>query len=86
MAPKKQPTPPAPEKMSFEQAVEELELILEPLEEWRLGLPESLAERRRADALIKRCRSILDAAEQELQQISPDGGSEAADVGNSADD
>ncbi len=86
MAPKKQPTPPAPQKMSFEQAVEELELIIERIEEGRIGLQESLAERRRGDALIKRCRSILDAAEQELQQISPDGGSEAADVGTSADD
>ncbi len=86
MAPKKQPTPPAPQKMSFEQAVEELELIIERIEEGRIGLQESLAERRRGDALIKRCRSILDAAEQELQQIKPNGRSEAADVGNSADD
>ncbi len=86
MAPKKHPTPPAPAKMSFEQAVEELERIIERIEEGRIGLEDSLAERRRGDALIKRCRSILDAAEQELQQIRPDGGSEAADVGNSADD
>ena len=86
MAPKKHPTPPAPAKMSFEQAVEELELIIERIEEGRIGLQESLTERRRGDALIKRCRSILDTAEQELQQIRPDGGSEAADVGNSADD
>ena len=77
MAPKKASTQPPPEKMSFEQAVEELELIIERIEEGRIGLQESLAERRRGDALIKRCRSILDAAEQELRQIKPEEGAEA---------
>ncbi len=81
MARKKASTQPAPEKMSFEQAVEELELIIERIEEGRIGLEERLAERRRGDALIKRCRSILDVAEQELRQIRPEEGAEASDAG-----
>ena len=56
--------------MSFEQAVEELESIIERIEQGQIGLEESLAQRRRGDALIKRCRSVLDAAEQELAQIT----------------
>ncbi len=63
-------TGPTPESMSFEQAVEELESIIERIEQGQIGLEESLAQRRRGDALIKRCRSVLDAAEQELAQIT----------------
>ncbi len=63
-------TGPTPESMSFEQAVEELESIIERIEQGQIGLEESLAQRRRGDALIKRCRSVLDAAVQELAQIT----------------
>ena len=63
-------TVPTPESLSFEQAVEELESIIERIEQGQIGLEESLAQRRRGDALIKRCRSVLDAAEQELAQIT----------------
>ncbi len=69
MARRKQ-TGPTPESMSFEHAVEELESIIERIEQGQIGLEESLAQRRRGDALIKRCRSVLDAAEQELAQIT----------------
>ena len=64
--------PPDPQKMSFEEATEELEAIIERIEEGEIGLEESLAARRRGEALIKRCRGILDAAEQELEQITVD--------------
>jgi len=65
--------PPVPEQMSFEQCVEELESIVEKIESGEFGLEESLARRRRGDALIKRCRAILDVAEQEIRQISAEG-------------
>jgi exodeoxyribonuclease VII small subunit len=60
-----------PEKLSFEQAVAELESIIEQIEQGEIGLEESLQQRKRGDQLIKRCRAILDAAEQELEQVSP---------------
>ncbi len=54
--------------MSFEAAVEELESIVERIEQGEIGLEEALSQRKRGDALIKRCRRILDTAEQELKQ------------------
>ncbi len=63
---------PPPEKMTYEAAVEELEQILEQVEQGEIGLEESLEARRRGEALIKRCRSILDTAMQELKEIKPE--------------
>ena len=60
-------------KMTFEQATEELESIVESIEEGKIGLEESLIQRRRGEELIKRCRAILDAAEQELEQVTAGG-------------
>jgi exodeoxyribonuclease VII small subunit len=63
---------PDPERISFEQATEELEAIIERIERGEIGLEESLAERKRGEKLIRRCRAILEAAEQELEQIAPE--------------
>ena len=63
---------PDPESISFEQATEELEAIIERIEQGEIGLEESLAERKRGEKLIRRCRAILEAAEQELEQIAPE--------------
>ena len=57
--------------MSFEQATEELDRIVERIESGEIGLQESLKQRKRGDELIQRCRAILDEAEQELKTISP---------------
>lgn len=75
MAAKKTTTkkPPDPVKMSYEQCVEELEGIIERIESGEFGLQESLAQRQRGDVLIKRCRTILDEAEQEIRKISGEG-------------
>jgi exodeoxyribonuclease VII small subunit len=66
---RKEDEPAAPETMSFEEATAELETIIERIESGEIGLEESLAQRKRGEALIHRCRGILDAAEQELQQV-----------------
>ena len=58
--------------MSFEQATEELEAIIERIEQGEIGLEEGLSERKRGEHLITRCRAILDAAEQELQHTAPE--------------
>jgi exodeoxyribonuclease VII small subunit len=80
------PAPAPPEKLSFEQAIEELEAIIEAIEQGRTGLEESLAQRKRGEALIRHCRTILDAAEQELQQVSPSPGAPPGTTGTAADD
>ena len=77
---------PAPESMKYEDAVQELELIIDQIEQGEIGLEASLAARRRGDQLIKRCRSILDAAEQELRQITTDGENEDGAASDEAAD
>lgn len=82
MAKARTPSRPDPEKMSYEEAIEELESIVERIERGEIGLEESLAERRRGEALIKRCRGILEHAEQELEQVTPpEEESQSADTG-----
>ncbi len=63
-------TRPDPKKMSFEQAVQELESIIERIEQGEVGLEQSLDEYRRGGRLIKRCRDILDVAEQQIQKMT----------------
>lgn len=63
-------TPPDPKQMSFEQAVQELESIIERIEQGEVGLEQSLDEYRRGGMLIKRCRDILDVAEQQIQKMT----------------
>ena len=62
----------APEKMSFEEATAEVERIIARIESGEIGLEEALEARRRGDQLLRRCRAILDRAEQELEQIAID--------------
>lgn len=61
--------PPDPAKMTFEEASAELEAIIEQIEAGEIGLEESLRQRRRGEALIRRGREILDTAEEELKTV-----------------
>ena len=61
---------PDPKQMSFEEAVQELESIIERIEQGEVGLEQSLDEYRRGGTLIKRCRDILDVAEQQIQKMT----------------
>ena len=61
---------PDPDKMSYEQAIEELESIIGRIEQGKIGLAESLAEYQRGAALLKRCRGVLEAAEQQIEKLT----------------
>jgi exodeoxyribonuclease VII small subunit len=63
-------TPPDPSELGYEGAIEELEGIIDRIEQGEIGLEASLAELRRGTELHKRCRQILEAAEQELERIT----------------
>ncbi len=65
--------PVAETSMTYEQALAELEALIERVERGEVGLEESLAEYRRGAALLKRCRTILDTAEQQIEQLTADG-------------
>ncbi len=65
------PTPrPDPGRMSYEEAVGELESIIDSIEQGEVGLQQSLAEYSRGTALLKRCRTILDDAEQQVERLA----------------
>ena len=61
---------PAIAALGFEEAVEELEAIIQRMERGETGLEESLKEYARGDQLIRRCRQILDAAEERIEAIA----------------
>jgi exodeoxyribonuclease VII small subunit len=69
----KAPKPPTPDSMSYEQAIGELESLIQRIEQGEVGLEESLAEYRRGAALLKRCRSILETAQAQIEELTADG-------------
>ncbi len=62
------PQPPS-DGLTYEQAIEEIEAIVERIEQGEAGLEESLAAYQRGAALLKRCRDILDTAEQQIEEL-----------------
>ena len=67
------PAPPTPATLSYEQAIGELESLIERIEQGEVGLEESLAEYRRGAALLKRCRSILETAQGQIEELTAEG-------------
>lgn len=57
-------TPPVP---TFEQAVAELEGIVNAMEAGKMPLQESLDAYQRGMALLQQCRGTLDAAERQIR-------------------
>ena len=68
--------------LSYEEAVEELESIIERMEKGETALEDSLREYARGDALVRRCRQVLDQAEQRIETIS----GQKLDAGAAPDD
>lgn len=70
MAKKAQPIP-----KNFEEALGELEQILSDIESGQTGLEESLVKYERGMFLIQHCRTVLGAAEQQIEILTrkPDG-------------
>ncbi len=60
------------EKMPFERAIEELELIVKRLEDGKVPLEESVAIYERGEALKARCEALLRAAEARVEKITLD--------------
>lgn len=55
--------------VDFEQALEELETLVERMETGELSLDESLAAFERGIRLTRRCQQALESAEQRVQQL-----------------
>ncbi|MGP1273047.1 MAG: exodeoxyribonuclease VII small subunit [Phycisphaerales bacterium] len=54
----------------FEEAMEQLESIIDQIESGEIGLESSIAAYERGVALVARCRSILADAEQRIETLS----------------
>jgi len=65
---------------NFEDALAELEQIVLDIETGKIGLEESLARYERGTFLIQHCRSVLNAAEKQVELLSraEDGGIQSA--------
>ena len=59
-------------RKSFEEALAELEKIVEEVEQGKVGLEQSIAKYEDGMKLIKHCRNVLDAAEKKIETISKD--------------
>ena len=64
-----QETPRPVEEMSFEEAIAELERIVERLERGQVPLAESIAIYERGAALKRRCEQLLREAEMRIEKI-----------------
>ena len=60
------------EDLSFEEASEELERIIDRLERGDVPLEESLEAHGRGRSLLDRCRSILDRAAVRIAEVDPE--------------
>lgn len=72
--------------LAFEQALAQLEAIVQRLERGDVALEESVAIYERGQALKRRCEEVLAAAEKRVEKITLDAsgkpaGSEPLDVG-----
>lgn len=66
----KKNTPQPVEKLSYEQALVELESVVDALENSQPGLEESLALYERGQALALHCAALLDQAEQRVRRLT----------------
>lgn len=56
-------------KLSFEQALKQLETIADQIEQGKIGLEDSIDRYEEGMALVKQCRDILSKAEQKIQKL-----------------
>ena len=67
-------------KLTFERAIEELELIVKRLEDGKVPLEESVTIYERGEALKRRCEELLRQAEARVEKITTDAGGQATGV------
>lgn len=61
------------DELSFEDALTELESVVEQLESAALELDQTVTLYQRGRALASRCQQLLDAVELRIQQLVPNG-------------
>ena len=59
-------------KLHFEDALDQLESLIERIESGEIGLEDSLKQYEHGMKLVKRCRTILDSAEKKIAELTED--------------
>jgi exodeoxyribonuclease VII small subunit len=73
--------------MTYEEAVAELETLIDRMESGETPLEESLADYERGVGLLKRCRAIISQAEQKIEYLKASAESaDEAPVDDNEDD
>lgn len=81
---------PSEDGPGFEAALEQVESIIDRIESGEAGLEDSIEAYERGMTLLRRCRAILDRAEQRVRELSAQdlaggGGERSSDGGSGAD-
>ena len=63
----------AAKKLSFEEAIEKLEEIVDGIESGKVSLEDSIEKYAEGMKMIKSCRDILDKAEHKIKILSDNG-------------
>jgi exodeoxyribonuclease VII small subunit len=58
--------------LKYEQAIEQLEDLIDAIESGEVGLEESLAQYEKGTKLIQHCRDILNTAEKRIAELTED--------------
>ncbi len=69
-------------KLTFEKAIDELELIVKRLEEGKVPLEELVAIYERGEALKRRCEELLRQAEARVEKITLDAAGKPTGTGS----
>lgn len=77
---------PKPEDLSFEEALETLESLIERVESGEIGLEEAIAQYEQGAALVKRCRSVLDTAERRIAELTAGDLRDSGAIDDAADE
>lgn len=64
------PAPRDPAELSFEEAIGQLESIIERVEQGKIGIESALQEYERGVKLVARCKDILRTVEQRVEELS----------------
>jgi exodeoxyribonuclease VII small subunit len=72
--------------VGFEESLAAVEAIIGRIESGEAGLEESIREYERGMGLIKRCRAILDRAEQRIEELSAESLEDSSSAGADGDD
>ena len=75
-----------PDQLSYEQAFEELESIVEQLQSADMPLEQALSLFERGQQLAARCNELLEQAELKLRQLAPDESEGYIETGLNIDD